>query len=98
MRFSRTIPRITVQRRMNLDPVVQAIEALRNDLVEARRLNDLLYPLHYAMFEDASPAPVKYALSRVHDWILPGVRLPLVECSDHAKAAVDQALEHAGLV
>ena len=69
-----------------------------NDLVEARRLNDLLYPLHYAMFEDASPAPVKYALSRVHDWILPGVRLPLVECSDHAKAAVDQALEHAGLV
>lgn len=68
------------------------------DLVRARELNDLLYPLHYAMFEDASPAPVKYALSRVHDWILPGVRLPLVECSDHAKKAVDAALEHARLV
>ena len=68
-----------------------------NDLVRARELNDLLYPLHYAMFEDASPAPVKYALSRVHDWILPGVRLPLVECSEHAKKAVDAALEHAGL-
>ena len=61
-------------------------------------MNDRLYPLHYAMFEDASPAPVKYALSRVHDWILPGVRLPLVECSDHAKQAVDEALAHAGLV
>lgn len=69
-----------------------------NDLVRARELNDLLYPLHYAMFEDASPAPVKYALSRVHDWILPGVRLPLVECSEHAKKAVDAALEHAGLI
>jgi len=69
-----------------------------NDLVRARELNDLLYPLHYAMFEDASPAPVKYALSRVHDWLLPDVRLPLVECSDHAKKAVDEALAHAGLV
>lgn len=69
-----------------------------NDLVRARELNDLLYPLHYAMFEDASPAPVKYALSRVHDWLLPDVRLPLVECSDRAKKAVDEALVHAGLL
>ncbi len=50
------------------------------------------------MFEDASPAPVKYALSRVHDWLTPEVRLPLVECSERAKRAVDEALEHAGLV
>jgi 4-hydroxy-tetrahydrodipicolinate synthase len=68
------------------------------DLAEARRLNDILYPLHYAMFEDASPAPVKYALSRVHDWFPRELRLPLVEASDAAKAAVDAALEHAGLV
>ena len=69
-----------------------------NDLVEARRLNDLLYPLHYAMFEDSSPAPVKYALSRVHNWLTDEVRLPIVSCSDHARAAVDKALQHAGLV
>ena len=69
-----------------------------DDLTRARELNDRLYPLHYAMFEDASPAPVKYALSRVHDWLRPDVRLPLVECSDHAKAAVDAALDHAGLL
>ena len=69
-----------------------------NDLVEARRLNDLLYPLHYAMFSDSSPGPVKYALSRVADWIEPGVRLPLTEPSTEARAKVDAALEHAGLV
>ncbi|MDE1916163.1 MAG: 4-hydroxy-tetrahydrodipicolinate synthase [Sphingomonadales bacterium] len=68
------------------------------DLAEARRLNDILYPLHYAMFEDASPAPVKYALTRVHGWFPGDLRLPLVEASDAAKAAVDAALEHAGLV
>lgn len=69
-----------------------------NDLKLAREINDRLFPLHYAMFSDASPAPVKYALSRVQDWIEPGVRLPLVECSDAAKKAVDDALEHAGLL
>ncbi|MEP2736125.1 MAG: 4-hydroxy-tetrahydrodipicolinate synthase [Erythrobacter sp.] len=69
-----------------------------NDLVEARRLNDLLYPLHYAMFSDSSPGPVKYALSRVQDWIEPDVRLPLTQPSKEACAKVDAALEHAGLV
>ncbi|MGH6787059.1 MAG: 4-hydroxy-tetrahydrodipicolinate synthase, partial [Novosphingobium sp.] len=50
------------------------------------------------MFDDASPGPVKYALSRVHDWIGADLRLPLVPCSAEARAAVDAALEHAGLV
>jgi 4-hydroxy-tetrahydrodipicolinate synthase len=69
-----------------------------NDLALARDLNDKLYPLHYAMFDDASPGPVKYALSRVHPWITEELRLPLVGCNDEARAAVDAALEHAGLV
>ena len=69
-----------------------------NDLVEARRLNDQLYPLHYAMFEDSSPAPVKYALSKVMEGFTDEVRLPLTPCSEHARRAVDAALEHAGLV
>jgi 4-hydroxy-tetrahydrodipicolinate synthase len=69
-----------------------------NELQKARQLNDRLFPLHYAMFSDASPAPVKYALSRVHDWLTPEVRLPIVECSDKAKKAVDEALAIAGLV
>lgn len=69
-----------------------------NDLEEARRLNDLLYPLHYAMFEDSSPGPCKYALAQVHDWIENELRLPLVACGDKARQAVDEALVHAGLL
>jgi len=68
------------------------------DLTRARELNDRLYPLHYAMFEDASPGPVKYAMSKVLDYIGDELRLPLVPCNAAARAAVDAALVHAGLV
>jgi 4-hydroxy-tetrahydrodipicolinate synthase len=67
------------------------------DLALARQLNDRLYPLHYAMFEDASPGPCKYAMTRVHDWFPEDLRLPLVPCNAAARAAVDAALVHAGL-
>ncbi len=69
-----------------------------NELKKARDLNDRLFPLHYAMFSDASPAPVKYALSRVHDWFSPDVRLPIIEASEESRRAVDEALVHAGLM
>jgi len=69
-----------------------------NDLKLARELNDRLYPLHYAMFADASPGPCKYALSRVQGWFAEDLRLPLVACNDAARKAVDAALEHAGLI
>ena len=68
------------------------------DLATARTLNDQLHPLHRAMFADTSPGPCKYALSRLHDWFDPEVRLPVVDCNDAAKAAVDTALVHAGLI
>jgi 4-hydroxy-tetrahydrodipicolinate synthase len=69
-----------------------------NDLKLARELNDRLYPLHYAMFSDASPGPVKYALTRVHGWITDDLRLPMVPCGEDARKAVDAALIHAGLI
>ncbi len=65
---------------------------------EALKLQDQLYPLHAALFSDASPAPTKYALSRVRPGFPPELRLPLVEASDASKRAVDAALEHAGLI
>ncbi len=68
------------------------------DFVRARELNDILYPLHYAMFEDASPGPVKYALSRVQDYVTDDLRLPMVKCNEAARQAVDAALANAGLV
>ena len=65
---------------------------------EALKLQDRLYPLHAALFSDASPGPTKYALSRVRTGFPTELRLPLTEPSDASKRAVDAALEHAGLI
>jgi 4-hydroxy-tetrahydrodipicolinate synthase len=65
---------------------------------EALKLQDRLYPLHAALFTDASPAPTKYALSRLKNGFPADLRLPLVDASDASKRAVDAALEHAGLI
>ena len=65
---------------------------------EALGLQDRLYPLHAALFTDASPGPTKYALTRVRPGFPAELRLPLVEASDASKRAVDAALEHAGLI
>jgi 4-hydroxy-tetrahydrodipicolinate synthase len=74
-------------------------KAMREDRWdEALKLQDQLYPLHAALFTDASPGPTKYALSRVRPEFPDELRLPLVEASDASKRAVDAALEHAGLI
>jgi 4-hydroxy-tetrahydrodipicolinate synthase len=65
---------------------------------DALKLQDKLYPLHSSLFTDASPAPTKYALSRLKGDFPAELRLPLVEASEASKRAVDAALEHAGLV
>lgn len=65
---------------------------------EVLELQDRLYPLHTALFTDASPGPVKYALSRVRPGFPTELRIPLVEPSDASKRAVDAALDHAGLI
>ena len=65
---------------------------------DALTLQDKLYPLHAALFTDASPAPTKYALSRLKNDFPAELRLPLVEASDASKKAVDAALEHAELI
>ena len=65
---------------------------------EALKLQDRLYPLHTALFTDASPGPTKYALSRIREGFPTELRLPLVEASDASKKAVDAALAHAGLI
>lgn len=72
--------------------------SLAGDMAKAHELNERLFPLHQALFTDASPAPVKYALARIHAWLGEEVRLPLVPCSAEARLAVDAGLEHAGLI
>jgi 4-hydroxy-tetrahydrodipicolinate synthase len=72
--------------------------SLAGDTAKAHAMNERLFPLHQALFTDASPGPVKYALTRVCDWLNEEIRLPLVPCSAESRKAVDAALEHAGLI
>jgi 4-hydroxy-tetrahydrodipicolinate synthase len=65
---------------------------------EALKLQDRLYPLHAALFTDASPGPVKYAMSKVRPGFPAELRLPMTPPSEASKKAVDDALAHADLI
>lgn len=71
---------------------------LSGDWEAALALNDKLYPLHAALFSDASPGPTKYALNRVRPDFPTGLRLPMTWPSEASRQAVDAALAHAGLI
>jgi 4-hydroxy-tetrahydrodipicolinate synthase len=64
---------------------------------QALEFQDRLFPLHAALFSDASPGPVKYALSRVRNGVSAELRAPMTEPSEASRKAVDAALAHAGL-
>ena len=70
---------------------------LSGDWEAALRLQDRLYPLHAALFSDASPGPAKYALSRVRPETPSDLRLPMTPPSEASRRAVDAALAHTGL-
>ena len=69
---------------------------LAGDYTKALEYQDLLMPLHTAIFLEPGLAGAKYALSRLGKCGVE-VRLPLVELSDGTKAAIDAAMAHAGL-
>lgn len=71
---------------------------LAGEWAKALELQDRLYPLHHALFTDASPAPVKYALSRVRPDMPSSLRLPMTPASEASRKAVDAALAYAGLI
>ncbi len=71
--------------------------AAAGDFATARTLNERLFPLHKALFADASPSPTKYALAKLHNWVTDETRLPIVACSEAAREAVDAALSSAVL-
>jgi 4-hydroxy-tetrahydrodipicolinate synthase len=70
---------------------------LRGEYGAALKLQDKLMPLHQNLFIETSPSPVKYALS-VLGKCGDAVRLPMVVLSDKSKAAVRDAMVHAGLI
>jgi 4-hydroxy-tetrahydrodipicolinate synthase len=70
---------------------------LKGDYANALKLQDKLMPLHTALFIETSPSPVKYALS-VLGKCAETLRLPMVTVSDKTRAAVRDAMVHAGLI
>ncbi|MBU2041059.1 MAG: 4-hydroxy-tetrahydrodipicolinate synthase [Alphaproteobacteria bacterium] len=70
--------------------------AAAGDYATARDWQDRLIGLHRALFLDNSPAPTKYALSRL-GLCSEEMRLPLSLTSDAVKPAIDRAMADAGL-
>ena len=67
------------------------------DYVGARRCQDRLFPLHAALFTDASPGPAKYALGRVRPGFPESLRLPMTRPGKASRDALDAALARAEL-
>ena len=72
-------------------------KCLQKNYDEASKINDMLMPLHSALFIESSPGPVKYAASKLN-LCKDEVRLPLINISEETKAIVDKALKHASLL
>lgn len=66
------------------------------DLESARLWQDRLIGLHKALFLDNSPAPTKYALSKL-GLCAEEVRLPLAPTNDAAHPVIDRAMTAAGV-
>ena len=71
--------------------------ALAGKATEARAINDRLMPVHDAMFLEANPTPVKWALAAMGK-IPPGIRLPLTPLSAAYHERVSDALRGAGII
>ena len=70
---------------------------LDQNFAKASEINDKLMPLHHALFVESSPAPVKYAASKL-GLCKDDIRLPLTSISDETKQLVDKAMKHASLI
>ena len=68
-----------------------------NEIKEAERLNEILQPVHHAMFVESNPSPVKYA-AKLLDLCDDDVRLPLVKVTDTTQEIVKKALHTAKLI
>jgi 4-hydroxy-tetrahydrodipicolinate synthase len=69
----------------------------KGDMAAFEALDKKLAPLHHALFVETSPAPVKYACSRL-GFGTDEVRLPLVKASAEARRAVDEAMASVGIL
>jgi 4-hydroxy-tetrahydrodipicolinate synthase len=76
----------------------QMVEAaLAGDIAKTRSLHNQGLPLHKHLFCEASPIPVKWALTRMGK-IPNGIRLPLTHLSTAGQAIVEKAMHDSGLI
>jgi 4-hydroxy-tetrahydrodipicolinate synthase len=71
--------------------------ALAGDFAAARAINNRLLPVHFKLFVEPNPVPVKWALARMGR-IQNGIRLPLVPLSVANEPVVLGAMKEAGLL
>ena len=71
--------------------------AIGGDARRTAQLQLKLMPLHRQMFCEPSPAPAKWALSRLGR-CKPTVRLPLVELTEAGRALVEAAMTECGVL
>ena len=67
------------------------------EIKEAQKLDQILQPLHHAMFVESNPSPVKYA-AKLLNLCEDDVRLPLVKITESTKNIVKKALKSAKLI
>ncbi len=71
---------------------------LAGNFKRALEIQDVLMPLHDALFCETNPGPVKYAAYRLGLIESPECRLPLAPVGEASKKTIDAALAHAGLL
>ena len=75
----------------------KSISKNEKELSKAKELNDILQPVHSAMFVESNPSPVKYA-AKLMNLCEDDVRLPLVKVTKETKVIVKKAIESAKLI
>ena len=68
-----------------------------NEIKEAERIDQMLQPVHEALFIESNPSPVKYA-AKLIGLCDDAVRLPLVKITKESQKKVSEALSLAKLL
>ena len=66
-------------------------------LLEAKKLDSILQPIHHSMFIESNPSPVKYA-AKLLKLCEDDVRLPLVKVTEPTKEIIKKTLQSAKLI
>jgi 4-hydroxy-tetrahydrodipicolinate synthase len=74
-----------------------SVSKKEDELTEAKKLDNILQPVHNAMFVESNPSPVKYG-AKLMNLCDDDVRLPLVKITDKTKIIVKKALVSAKLI